>query len=259
MYRLSGSSIKEVRHKSTDKASLVGVTQPVRRKRYQKNRDMRDRAMVSHAGQTANAWLLDGDGQQPAEDAFDGGAAVVVFPELISSIGNSVSDIIGETPEIVASLLPGEFRMPDGAEQQIGLGAVKEGAAILDIGDPFDRHVAMAVHREFGGAEDLLALSLEPCLILGVARVVWNEGTSPEDVNDVFENGLHIVFRITADGVEAEPESLDWAIEQGDGQGSFGDGVGHGDLPQGQFGFEVGQCMVAITQKYSTCVCPGLG
>ena len=96
------------------------MSQLVRRQGDKQDGDMGDGAMVSDTLEPTDAWLLDGNGQEPAEHALDGRASVVVFLECIGAIWDLVADAVGDTPEVVASLLRGELRMADGAKEQIG-------------------------------------------------------------------------------------------------------------------------------------------
>lgn len=82
--------------------------------------DMGDGAMVPDAVEPTDTWLLDGNGQEPAEYAFDGRASVVVLLECLGSIWDLVADGVGDAPQIVASFLLGELRVADGTEEQIG-------------------------------------------------------------------------------------------------------------------------------------------
>ena len=96
------------------------MAERVRRQGDEQYGDMGDGAMVPDAGEPADTWLLDRNGREPAEYAFDGRASVVVFLEYLGSIWDLVADAVGDAPQVVASFLLGELRMTGGAQEQIG-------------------------------------------------------------------------------------------------------------------------------------------
>ena len=89
----------------------------VRRQGDKQYGDVGDGAMVSDTGEPADTWLLDRDGQEAAEYAFDGRASVVVFLERLGAIWDLVADAVGDAPQVVASFLLGELRVAGGAQE----------------------------------------------------------------------------------------------------------------------------------------------
>ena len=108
-----------------------------------------------------------------------------MFFENLRSVRDLVANIVGDTPEIVATLLVDEFRMAGRAEQQVGFGPLEERASILYIGDAFDCHAPLAMHAQIGWTKDILAIATKTGLVLGAAWVVRNKGTGVKRVDDM--------------------------------------------------------------------------
>ena len=184
--------------------------------------DMRDGAVVSNAGKTTDAWFLDGYSQQTTEDSFDSCATIVVLFKLLGSIRDLISDGFGDAPQIVTAFLLGKLRMCCGTEEQIlRLWPKIEWALVLDVGYAFYGHAPVTIHGEVTRADNLLAFPYEAVFVLGVSRIVWDEGARLEGLDDVLEDRLGVVFGVAGDGFELKAKGFGGSIQQGDGQCGF--------------------------------------
>jgi len=124
-----------------------------------------------------------------------------------------------------------------------------QGTPILDVGDAFDGHPAMPVHGQTGWAQDPLSIPAEAGFVLGVARVVRNEGLGFEVMENVTKNGFDIVLSVTGNGFGLQAQGGHRRGEQRDGDRHLADRIGFGDFPQRQFGFQISQSMIAVAPE----------
>ena len=146
---------------------------------------------------------------------------VVVFVEL-GSVGDLVTGIVGETPQVITAFLLCKFGMSGGADQECGFGTVKERASVLNVGNPLDRHPTVAVHGKVSGTENLLSCSAKASFVLGTSEIAGDKRSGFELVDNVAQQSLDIVLGIGTDRVHRQIEGSDPSLEQRDGQSAFG-------------------------------------
>lgn len=245
--------------KGANESGLVLIAELMGRRGDEENGDVRDGAVISNGVESADGGLLEGEGEQATKDPLDGGSAGVMVLEDRGSVRDLISGIVGETPEVIAAFLQGKFGMIGGAKQHRRTGSLKEGAAVLEVSLAFDRHAAVAVHREISGTEDLLGFAAKAVLVGDATAITGDEGLSFELLEDVGKYGFDIVFGISTDRVDGQREGLDGGLEQRNCHPGFGDGIGFGHFPKGQFGGQVGQGMVAIAPEVGELRRTGVG